>query len=268
MLEFKPQENPLIIQLFGKTPQDFVEAGKKLEEQSIAGIDINMGCPAKKVLKSQQGSALIKNPKLAFEIVYKLSKALKIPVSVKTRLGFDKHDFEKLLDFAKNMESAGAKLITIHGRTTKESFRGQANFEPIYEIKRHLKIPVIGNGDITSKEIAASRLGNLDGIMIGRAAIGNPWLMGEIYAYLHGKSFKSPKTLKEKIPLIKKHFLLSLKAQESQKSHIAMFEMRKHFSEYIKGFPKARDYRDKIIKTLDPKEVLSILSLLAKTSQK
>lgn len=262
MLRFDKSELPLIIQLFGKDPAFFVEAGKKLEQMGVCGIDINMGCPAKKVLRSEQGSALIKKPELAAEIIHQLSKAIRIPVSVKTRIGYSKYDEPTFLKFIKDIESAGAKLLTIHGRTTKQSFTGEANFEPIYLAKKTLKIPVIGNGDVTSPEIAKQRIADpkgkitLDGLMVGRATFGNPWLLQKIYAALHDKKYSPPTSLKAKIPTIKQHFLLEL---EILGEKVGILEIRKHLLSYIKGFEKASYFRQKILQTNSPKEILEIL---------
>lgn len=261
MLDFDKSEYPLIMQLFGNKPEFYVEAGKRLEQLGIAGIDINMGCPARKVLHTEQGAALLKDPNLAGEIVHKLSKAVKIPVSVKTRIGYDEYDPEKMIKFLKTLESAGAKIITLHGRTVKQGFSGKSNWEPIYLAKKNLKIPVIGNGDIDSLEIVKDRLNpkkgpKLDGIMIGRAAFGNPWLLAEICAKLHKKRYCPPLSIQKKIPLIKKHLALSLKIKGPK---IGLLEMRKHFGAYIRGFEKASEFRQKLITASDLKEIHKIL---------
>lgn len=256
MLGYEKSEYPLVMQLFGKDPKFFVEAGKRLEQLGIAAIDINMGCPARKVVHAKQGSFLLKNSDLAAEIVSKLSKAVNIPVSVKTRTGYDKYDSEELLNFTKKMETAGAKLITLHGRTTKQGFGGKADWEAVYSIKKALKIPVIGNGDITSAAIAAKRLKTLDGIMIGRATFGNPWLMAEIFAKLHKTSYTPPSTLKQKIPTIKKHFILALTHYDEK---IGLLEMRKHLAAYVKGIDGAKEIRQEIMRTETPEEIIQIL---------
>ncbi|MFA7685386.1 MAG: tRNA dihydrouridine synthase DusB [Candidatus Gracilibacteria bacterium] len=268
MLNFAEIEQPLIVQLFGKTPQFFAEAGKRLEQMGIAGIDINMGCPARKVTKSSQGSALIKDSLLAAEIVHALSKAVKIPVSVKTRLGYGNYDEKQFIDFLKGLESAGAKLITIHGRTTKQGFSGTANWDQIYLAKSILKIPIIGNGDITSSQVALERLKSpdkkitLDGLMIGRATFGNPWLLKEIYAKLNHKRYSPPQSLSKKIPTIKKHLKLSIKNLGEK---IGLMEMRKHLGSYIKDIPNASSLRQNLIQAPNLKETLQILDKIAKS---
>lgn len=267
MLKFNKTEQPLIIQLFGKDPKFFVEAGKQLEQFGASGIDINMGCPVKKVTKSEQGSALIKNPCLAAEIVNKLSKTVKIPISVKTRLGYSTYDEKIFMEFLKNLENAGAKLITIHGRTTKQMFSGEANWNPIYTAKNILKIPVIGNGDITTPEIAKQRLKSpdgkitLDGLMIGRATFGNPWLLKEIFCALNNKKYSPPKIFGKKIPTIKKHLELSI---ENLGERLGMLEMRKHLVSYVRDIPNASYFRQKLVQANTLEETLLILADIPK----
>jgi nifR3 family TIM-barrel protein len=267
MLDFDKSETPLIIQIFGNNPKFFTESGKLLEQLGVAGIDINMGCPVKKVVRAEQGSSLIKNPNLAAEIVHALSKTVKIPISVKTRIGFSAYKEEEFIKFIKILEQAGAKLITIHGRTTKQGFSGLANWDPIYLAKNTLKIPVIGNGDIHSAEEAKKRLKSpdgkitLDGLMIGRATFGNPWLLKEIFAKLHNKKAPQKKSLAQKIPIIKKHLKLGIK---NLGEHLGLLEMRKHLVSYIKDIQNASSFRQKLVQTKTLKETLSILDEIAK----
>lgn len=155
-LTHSTSEYPLIIQIFGKDPQMFAEAARIIEGYGITGIDINMGCPAKKVVKSGHGSSLMINRDTAFQIVEEMSKAVKIPISVKTRLGWDNH--ELLVDFVQGLENAGANLISVHGRTYKQAFTGSADFTGIYELKQHVNIPVIANGDIISYDDGAAKI--------------------------------------------------------------------------------------------------------------
>ncbi len=176
-LTHDPSEMPLIIQIFGKNPESFAEAARIIEGYGISGIDVNMGCPAKKVVRSGHGSGLMIDRETAFRCIEAMSKAVKIPVSVKTRLGWE--DASLLTEFCLGLENAGANLISVHGRTYKQGFSGSANLEPIYELKHHLQIPVIANGDIHSYDDGISKIRNndieLDGFMIGRASFGNPW---------------------------------------------------------------------------------------------
>ena len=150
-LDYEPCEHPFFMQLFGNSPEIFAEASRMVEERGIWGVDINMGCPAKKIVHSQHGSALMQNPDAACRIVEEIRKACSLEVSVKTRLGWK--DEKNLITFAKALESAGASMLTIHGRTYNQAFKGESDWQPIYELKRHLTIPVIGNGDIRSGQL-------------------------------------------------------------------------------------------------------------------
>jgi tRNA-dihydrouridine synthase B len=194
MMRYDPIEQPIVVQIFGKRLENFVEAAKVIESKGVAGIDINMGCPAKKVIRADHGSALtkIENCELAYKIVEEMSKAVKIPISVKTRIGWENSDF--LVPFCKRLEESGAKTVSIHGRTTAQAYKGMADWEPIYEVKRALSVPVLGNGDVVDLESyearvqgtlpGASRTLNqqitLDGVLIGRGSFGNPWVFCEI----------------------------------------------------------------------------------------
>jgi len=263
-IECDKNEQPLIVQLFGKKPENFVEAIPFVEKMKAAGIDINMGCPAKKVVASEHGSALIKTPELAAEIVYQVSKNTKLPVSVKTRIGFKEYDEAKFLKFCLNLQNAGAKLITVHGRTTKQGYSGKADWEPAYKLKKLLKIPVIGNGDIDSPESALSHLENLDGIMVGRATFGNPLIMYKIYKALHPHS-KTLKKLPTWFDLAVRHIRLSVKTKGEKKG---MLEMRKHLAAYIKGFPYAANYRLRLVQVSSEKEALALIEEIHKNSLK
>jgi tRNA-dihydrouridine synthase B len=171
-------EAPVVIQLYGKDPHDFAVAAKMAEDRGAAGIDINMGCPAKKVVAHRHGSALMKEIDLAQEIVASIKAAVKVPVSVKTRLGWE--DESKLIPFVLKLQEAGLDAITIHGRTYNQKFEGEARWEPIYALKEALEIPVFGNGDVTTASYASQKLGNLNGVMVGRGAVADPWLMQRI----------------------------------------------------------------------------------------
>lgn len=287
MLEFSPKEQPLIVQLFGNDPEYFIDAGKKLEKRGIAGIDVNFGCPAPKVTKNSFGSALLNHPETAEKIISVLSKAVKIPISVKMRIGYSSYNKDKFIDFIRRIEHAGASALTIHGRTTKQGYSYKANFEPIYLAKSFLKIPVIGNGDIDSPEKALKMIKSpdgkivLDGLMIGRASIGNPWIMADIWNALKNTSVKSnvhkpfsfqtsnkdstitqppPLTFSQKLPTIKKHLRLALKLHGEK---IGLLEMRKHLGSYISGVGNAASFRQEVMQAKSEEEVLKILDSIA-----
>jgi len=242
MLAFDPAEQPLIVQIFGKKPAHFAEAAQVLESLGVAGVDINMGCPARKVVSSDHGSALFKNPKLAREIVEATVQAVKIPVSVKMRLGIE--DDSQLMDFAQMIEQSGAQLLSIHGRTAKQMYTGLADFAPIYAVKKALSIPVLGNGDVTSVNDWREKLQDLDGLMVGRGTMSNPWLMAELAAEIAGTAYQAPQTLAEKLPIILQHAELMIAVKGERKG---ILEMRKFLAGYVRGEPGARELRQKLV---------------------
>lgn len=251
-------EKPLIIQIFGKDPEKFRQAAILIESYGVSGIDINMGCPAKKVVKSGHGSSLMINRDTAFKIVEEMAKAVKIPISVKTRLGWENHDL--LVEFCKGLENAGADLITVHGRTYKQAFTGKADFTGIYDLKQHLNIPVIANGDVMDyadgarkvlhptnrSEIVypgeesiigkAAGMKNLDGFMIGRASFGNPW------CFL--PDGRRP-ILAEILEVMELHAKLLI----DTKGPKGALEIRKHLVQYLHGFPGVKEYRTRLVHT-------------------
>lgn len=273
MLHFDPRvERPFIVQVFGHDPEHFLSAAKVIEELDADGIDINMGCPAAKVVSSCHGSALIKDPDLAARLVEATVRAVKIPVSVKTRLGWETH--ETLIPFCKRLIDAGAQALSIHGRRYHDKFTGKADWEPIYELKRIVSVPVIGNGDISSADDAVSKIGNLDGVMVGRGTFGNPWVMREIVDALGASSEKRthlrqgfggqeekreklrPITFEEKIPWILDHCELAVRFKGER---TGILEMRRHLSSYVKGFDGAREMRERLVRVEKLEEVREIL---------
>jgi tRNA-dihydrouridine synthase B len=257
MLRFDKTEHPNILQLFGKNIEHFKEAVKIAEEAGFDGVDINMGCPARKVIGSMHGSALIKTPDVAFKIVEICAKNTKLPVSVKTRLGWE--DDSTLEDFAKGLEASGAQMITIHGRTVKQGFDGEADWKPIYKVKEILSIPVTGNGDIRSGKDAKDKIKDLDGVMVGRATFGNPWLMGEVCVSLgiskKGQVKSRPKNFEDMKKWILRHSELNIKVHGLKKG---MLDIRKHLASYIRGFPNAAKLRSQLVQVESIEEVSSI----------
>ena len=263
MLHFDvDRERPFIVQIFGKDADHFLSAAKIIEELGADGIDINMGCPAAKVVSSCHGSALIQKPELAQELVYATKKAVSIPVSVKTRLGWNTS--ETLIPFCKKLVEAGADAFAIHGRTYHQKFSGAADWEPIYELKRQISVPVIGNGDIHTAEDAVKKIGNLDGVMVGRGTFGNPWVMREICDALQRATYNERTSsheytaisFTEKVPFILQHCELAVRLKGEGRG---MREMRKHLSSYIKGFPGAAELRAKLVKVEKLEEVRQLL---------
>lgn len=266
-VQFDPKvEKPYIVQLFGKNIENFQKASEYLLSIGVDGIDINMGCPAKKVVKSEHGSALRKNCAVASKVaeaVVNIASKKNIPVSIKTRLGWQDHS--DLIEFGLAMESVGVSGITIHGRTYQDAFSGLARWEPIYELKKALKIPVIGNGDINSGNKAVQMINNLDGVMVGRSTFGNPWLMGQIAETLIGKSnmkneFFDPNIDYEyfpnKIPVI----ILHAQKLFAYKGVHGIFEFRKILLTYIRGFNNAKNYRQEIVSIESVDDLIKIIN--------
>ena len=238
-------EEPLIIQIFGKDPEMFAKAALVIEKYNITGIDINMWCPAKKVVKSWHGSGLMINVDTAYRIVEALSKATKLPISVKTRLGWENP--ENLIDFAKWLEAAGANLITVHGRTYKQAYSWTANWEPIYELKKQLKIPVIGNWDVRNYDDGMKKIGNLNWFMIWRASFGNPW------CFLPGNYVPS---FGEILDTMQKHAKLLIELKWRKWS----LESRKHMVQYLHSFPGVKNYRKKLVLVENISDVENVLN--------
>lgn len=267
MMAFDPEiEFPFIVQVFGHKPEHFLMAAKIIEQCGADGIDINMGCPAAKVVSSCHGAALIREPELAAELVYATKKAVSIPVSVKTRLGWDSKT--TLIPFCQKLEEAGADAFAIHGRRFCDKFTGKADWEPIYELKRNVKVPVIGNGDIYTAQDAVEKIGNLDGVMIGRGTFGNPWLMADVSRALmakktdelHASEVLIPTlqklTFEEKIPFILDHCELAVRTKGERRG---MLEMRRHLSSYVKGFDGASEMRQKLVRVEKLEDAKAIL---------
>ncbi len=267
-LEFdKEEEHPFIVQVFGKEPEHFLSAAKVIEEMGADGIDINMGCPAAKVVSSCHGSALLKNADLAKRLVEATKKEVSIPVSVKTRLGWD--NIDDLIPFCQGLVDAGADALAIHGRTYEGKFGGEADWNPIYELKENVSVPVIGNGDITCAQDAVDKIKNLDGVMVGRGTFGNPWVMKDITEAFRLRSAKckvqsakliptvDTMTFEEKIPFIIEHCELAVKVKGQKRG---MLEMRRHLASYVKGIDGASDLRAQLVRVESVEEVQNILS--------
>ena len=256
MAAFTPEEKKYFcIQLFGADETAFIEAAKVVEELGADGIDLNFGCPSPKVIGSGYGSALLKDPEASARMIENLVKSTPLPVSVKMRLGF--YDDNDLVSTTKQFESAGISALAIHGRTTKQRFEGKAAWEKIYEVKAQLKIPVIGNGDISSAEMAQERLQNLDGIMIGRTALKNPWIFKQARALFEGKPCPPPPSTNQLLDCFLRHAQLAI---EYKNEKWAMMELRKHFAHFVRGIPNAAKYRDQLVRITTLKELETILS--------
>lgn len=250
------KERPIVAQIFGKKPENFRTAARILTSLGVDAIDINMGCPAKKIISSDHGSALLKNPSLSEEIARAAVESSNLPVSVKMRIGTSCYEHDRFFDFALRMQKAGVKLITVHGRTSKQMYGGTSDWQPIYELKKILSIPVIGNGDIRNGEEAVSKIGILDGIMVGRGSFGNPWIFKEIAAAFEGKTYMPP-AFAEKLALIMRHLYLACLFKGEK---FGIIEMRKHLAWYIRGIPNASALRQKLMRAASREETVAILA--------
>ena len=251
LLEIHSSEQPVSLQLFGSEPNILAEMAKRIEERPFSVLDFNMGCPVPKVVNNGEGSALMKNPALAEEIITALVKAVKKPVTVKIRKGFDK---ENAVEMAKIAEGCGAAAIAVHGRTREQYYSGQADWDIIARVKQAVKIPVIGSGDVNGPHAAKAMLEQTgcDGVMIGRAAQGNPWIFRDIVSYLEEGILPKPPDKEEKKSLILEHAKLQL---EYKGEYTAVREMRKHLAWYTAGLPHSARFRQ-LINSMETMEEL------------
>ncbi len=257
MLEVKPEEGDVAVQIFGHEPQYMAEAASILSDMNrFRIIDINMGCPAPKITKNNEGSALMKDPALAFKIIDSVKKASKLPVTVKFRKGWD-DSCVNAVEFARNAQAAGADCITVHGRTREQYYSGKADWDIISEVKKSVSIPVIANGDIFSIGDAVNIIEKTgaDAYMIGRGSQGNPFIFSQIRDFIEGSPVRDiPDT--EKIDVMLEHYDLSIKYKGEDKT---VREMRKHIGWYLKGMYGSARMRDDINHIVDADEVRQML---------
>lgn len=257
LLEIHPQEYPVSLQLFGSDPDIISEIAKRIEHLPFQILDINMGCPVPKVVKNKEGSALMKDPRLAYEIVYRTARAIKKPVTVKIRKGFDDASVNAV-EFAKMIEDAGGAAVTVHGRTREQYYSGKADWDIIRQVKESVSIPVIGNGDVMSggDALRMQEATGCDGVMIGRGAQGNPWIFSELLEY--DRTGVMPP--RPDVSVIRDTMLRHARLQiEYKGDYIGIREMRKHVAWYTKGMRGAARLRDEINRVESYEELESLL---------
>lgn len=257
MLKIDSGERPTAIQLFGSVPAELAEASRIVAERGADMIDLNMGCPVPKIVNNGEGSALMKQPALAYEILAEMVKAVDIPVTVKFRAGWD-DAHRNAVEIAKAAEAAGVAAVAVHGRTRQQFYEGKADWKIIAEVKKAVKIPVFGNGDIFSAADGLRMLKETgcDGLMVGRGADGNPWIFQQLRAALLNQPYNEQVPLKEKLELAAEHLrmLIELKGE-----YISVKEMRRHISAYLKGMPHAAEYRSRFHKTDTYEQFMELL---------
>ena len=244
LMEINDREHPVSLQLFGSEPDLMAEIAAQIEDKPFDILDINMGCPVPKIVGNGEGSALMKNPKLIEEIITKVSRAIKKPLTVKFRKGFDDAHVNAV-EIAKIAEASGAAAVAVHGRTREQFYSGTADWEIIRQVKEAVSIPVIGNGDVDSPEKAKALLDSTgcDGVMIGRAARGNPWLFHRVVEYLEtGKLLDKPSGEEIKAMMLR-HARMQVACKGD---YTGIREMRKHISWYTTGLPGSAKLRGKI----------------------
>jgi len=262
-LEIYDYERPIGIQLYGHLLEPMVEAARIAETARPDLIDINFGCPVRKIANRGAGSGMMNNVPLMVEMTKAIVDAVKLPVTVKTRLGWDDNS-KFIVDIAERLQDVGIKALTIHGRTRAQLYTGRADWTLIGDVKNNprMYIPIIGNGDVVGPESAKEMFDRygVDGIMIGRATYGRPWIFKEIKHYLTTGDFMTPLTIREKVDLAKSHLKKSL---EIKGSPVGIFEMRRHLTNYFKALPNFKETRMKLVTSMDVDELMATLEDIA-----
>ncbi len=262
-LDIYDYERPIGIQIFGDKIESMREAAAIAEAAEPEIVDINYGCPVKKVACKGAGAGILLDLPKMQEMTDEIVKRVQLPVTVKTRLGWDESTI-KIVEVAQRLQDVGVQALSIHGRTRKQMYKGEANWEKIAEVKNHpdIHIPIFGNGDIDSPQKALeykNRYG-VDGIMIGRASIGYPWIFNEIKHFMKTGELLPPPEMAERVATAKKHFKFSL---EWKGPVLGVFEMRRHYTNYFRGIPDFRPFRMRLVESADPSEIMELLDEIA-----
>lgn len=252
-------ERPIGIQIYGHIPEAMVEAAVRAQEAGPDFIDINFGCPVNKIARRGAGSGMMRFPDRMVEITRSVVDAVKLPVTVKTRLGWD-DDSKIIVELAERLQDAGIEALTIHGRTRAQMYKGQADWTLIGKVKANprMRIPIIGNGDITTPQQAKDAFDRygVDAVMIGRASFGHPWIFREVKHFLQTGEILEPMSVSERVELAKRHLAKSL---EIKGEKVGILEMRRHLSCYFKGLDNFKETRLKLVTSTDPQELFSLL---------
>lgn len=265
MLRIDSAERPTAIQLFGSVPSELAEAAKMVEASGADIIDFNMGCPVPKIVNNGEGSALMKNPKLAYEVLAAMVGAVKIPVTVKFRAGWDENSINAV-EIALQAEKAGVAAVAVHGRTRKQFYEGKADWSVIAAVKQAVQVPVFGNGDIHTVADGLRMLEETkcDGLMVGRGADGNPWLFSRLKAALAGDPIPEEPKLEERLQQVQEHLRMLV---DFKGEYIAVKEMRRHVCTYLKGMPKAAEYRSRFHQMDTEVQFLELLQAYKKCAE-
>jgi tRNA-dihydrouridine synthase B len=257
-LDIYEKERPVGIQIFGANLYSMLQAVDIVEKTNPDIIDINYGCPVKKVVCKGAGAGILKDIPKMVSLTKAIVERTKLPVTVKTRLGWD-HDSIQIVDVAERLQDVGAQAISIHGRTRAQMYKGDANWHPIAAVKNNqrMHIPVFGNGDVDTPEKAMMMRDEfgLDGAMIGRASIGNPWFFGQVKHYFKTKEHLPPPTIKDRVEMARRHLQMAI---DWKGDKLGVFETRRHYTNYFKGIPHFKEYRLQMVTLDNASEVFEV----------
>jgi len=263
-LDIYEKERPVGIQIFGANLESMLQSVEIVEKSGPDIIDINFGCPVKKVVSKGAGAGILKDVDLMVSLTEAMVKHTNLPITVKTRLGWN-HDSIKILEVAERLQDVGCKAISIHGRTRAQMYKGEADWKPIAQVKNNprMHIPVFGNGDVDSPEKAMLMRDEfgLDGAMIGRASIGYPWFFREVKHYFKTGKHMAPPTLEERVDAARRHLQMSI---DWKGERLGVFETRRHYTNYFKGIPHFKEYRMKMVTSDDSVDVFKVFDEVEK----